>query len=359
MARTPHTSCRRGQRVEIVLKSGDKFTDKFVDRTGKYIVLESYGRIRGKDIKGFNPIKGGGEHMGISKQDRDTIKLQRERSAATLGMPKPSQTHGGGTRKNQRIRDYSLDSIPAENFVTIHPHPDAPIIGAPRLSTVSQLNITPSSTRIQPRDYHPVAPVRQYSQEEIANMNFQRETVPTPSPVHSDIGEAAANAVAKGISNAPVQGGTIEAALEEAKRKAKHYRHETQRCQMEAERWNAVVDSLNAALGIATSKTPASVSARPLTSDPSKPAANALKGAGQRPRGFWRKAIPSLLRGNGSPMSRSMLITELMNATGSSRDNVQQAYYKLLREGVIFDSGNEMIALPEWTSPSKVEAEAK
>lgn len=50
--KTPHTSCARGTKVRLVLRNGDVIVAKFVERTGKFIVLEGH-RLRGVDLKSF------------------------------------------------------------------------------------------------------------------------------------------------------------------------------------------------------------------------------------------------------------------------------------------------------------------
>lgn len=50
--KTPHTSCARGTRVRVVLRNGDVIIAKFLERTGKFLVLEGY-RLRGGDVKTF------------------------------------------------------------------------------------------------------------------------------------------------------------------------------------------------------------------------------------------------------------------------------------------------------------------
>jgi len=51
--RQPHTSCRRGTTVRIVLRTGEIIEDKFLERTGKFIILEKYGRLKPADIRTF------------------------------------------------------------------------------------------------------------------------------------------------------------------------------------------------------------------------------------------------------------------------------------------------------------------
>lgn len=53
MRKCPHTSCRKGTTVRIVLRTGEVIIDKFIDRTGKFVILEKYGRIKPSEIKSF------------------------------------------------------------------------------------------------------------------------------------------------------------------------------------------------------------------------------------------------------------------------------------------------------------------
>ena len=40
--KTPHSSCRRGKRVLVILRDGTEIIDKFVERTGKFVILENH-----------------------------------------------------------------------------------------------------------------------------------------------------------------------------------------------------------------------------------------------------------------------------------------------------------------------------
>lgn len=60
MPTTPHTSCRRGKRVRVVTQSGQVIIDKFVERTGKGIILRKTGFLRGRDIKAFSLFRAPG-----------------------------------------------------------------------------------------------------------------------------------------------------------------------------------------------------------------------------------------------------------------------------------------------------------
>jgi hypothetical protein len=48
---TIHTSTYKGKRVYVVLKTGEKFVDKFVDKKSGYVVLAEKGKIRKASIK--------------------------------------------------------------------------------------------------------------------------------------------------------------------------------------------------------------------------------------------------------------------------------------------------------------------
>lgn len=55
--KTPHTSCMRGTRVRVVLRDGSVIIDRFVERTGKFIVLAGH-RLRGGEVKAFSIYRG-------------------------------------------------------------------------------------------------------------------------------------------------------------------------------------------------------------------------------------------------------------------------------------------------------------
>ena len=54
---TPHTSCRKHKRVRVRLKGVGWIEDRFVERTGKFVVLEQHGRVRGRAITAFQIVK--------------------------------------------------------------------------------------------------------------------------------------------------------------------------------------------------------------------------------------------------------------------------------------------------------------
>lgn len=55
--RTPHTCCRRGKRVSVVLRDGSRLLDRFVERTGKFVVLEEAGRVQAGLIRVFKIVR--------------------------------------------------------------------------------------------------------------------------------------------------------------------------------------------------------------------------------------------------------------------------------------------------------------
>lgn len=56
--RTPHTACRRGKRVRVVLLDGEVFIDKFRENTGKFVHFESHPKVIKGQIKAFTIVKG-------------------------------------------------------------------------------------------------------------------------------------------------------------------------------------------------------------------------------------------------------------------------------------------------------------
>lgn len=54
--RTPHTSCRKGKRVRVVMKDGTIFIDKFVEQTGKFNIFEGH-KVRTGEIRAFSIYK--------------------------------------------------------------------------------------------------------------------------------------------------------------------------------------------------------------------------------------------------------------------------------------------------------------
>lgn len=54
--RTPHTAVKKGKRVMVKLKSGERFVDKFLDRKGHYVIFENHKVVKG-NIKSFSIYK--------------------------------------------------------------------------------------------------------------------------------------------------------------------------------------------------------------------------------------------------------------------------------------------------------------
>lgn len=54
---TPHTSCRKGKRVLVIMKDGRRIVDKFAERKGNYVVLDSV-RLWAGDIRAFTIHRG-------------------------------------------------------------------------------------------------------------------------------------------------------------------------------------------------------------------------------------------------------------------------------------------------------------
>jgi len=50
--RTPHTSCARGKRVRVTLRSGGSFVDRFIEKTSRSVVFENR-KVDRSDIKSF------------------------------------------------------------------------------------------------------------------------------------------------------------------------------------------------------------------------------------------------------------------------------------------------------------------
>jgi hypothetical protein len=57
-SKTPHTCCRRGKRVHVVLKDGTEFIAKFIERTGRFCLFEGGRRIARGEITVFTIVKG-------------------------------------------------------------------------------------------------------------------------------------------------------------------------------------------------------------------------------------------------------------------------------------------------------------
>ena len=55
--RTPHSACRKGKRVKVVLRDGTALIDHFEDRTDRWIVLRKHGRVMKSDLRAFIVLK--------------------------------------------------------------------------------------------------------------------------------------------------------------------------------------------------------------------------------------------------------------------------------------------------------------
>ncbi len=56
--RTPHTACRKGKRVQIILRDGRRIIDHFEGRTDRWVILREIGRVMKADIRAFMIFKG-------------------------------------------------------------------------------------------------------------------------------------------------------------------------------------------------------------------------------------------------------------------------------------------------------------
>jgi hypothetical protein len=54
--RTPHTAVKKGKRAKVVLKNGETFIDKFIDRKSRYVTFETRRVLKG-EIKSFAIFK--------------------------------------------------------------------------------------------------------------------------------------------------------------------------------------------------------------------------------------------------------------------------------------------------------------
>lgn len=53
MARTPHTSTRKGKRVLVLLRDGQRIDDIFEDAKGRFVILRQYGKLSKDQIRAF------------------------------------------------------------------------------------------------------------------------------------------------------------------------------------------------------------------------------------------------------------------------------------------------------------------
>jgi len=59
--RLGHTAVHKGRRVLVVLRSGELFIDRFIERTGRDIRLEGRGKVAKKDLRVMSLYKQQGE----------------------------------------------------------------------------------------------------------------------------------------------------------------------------------------------------------------------------------------------------------------------------------------------------------
>lgn len=59
-----HKDFRRGKRVLVILRSGERIVDKFMSNDSLGITLDTYGHINNKDIRAITIWKGGGRCTG-------------------------------------------------------------------------------------------------------------------------------------------------------------------------------------------------------------------------------------------------------------------------------------------------------
>lgn len=57
MARMPHTATKKGKRVHVILKSGEKLIDHFEGRTDRHVFLRARGRIAKSEIRAFSDYR--------------------------------------------------------------------------------------------------------------------------------------------------------------------------------------------------------------------------------------------------------------------------------------------------------------
>lgn len=55
--KTPHTAVYKGKRVKVILRDGEEFIDKFVDRKSRFVIFENHSKVLRGSIKSFAIIK--------------------------------------------------------------------------------------------------------------------------------------------------------------------------------------------------------------------------------------------------------------------------------------------------------------
>lgn len=72
---TPHTSCRKGKRVLVIMKDGRRIVDKFAERKGNYVVLDSV-RLWAGDIRAFTIHRGDRANPTVDPRPTSTGEKQ-------------------------------------------------------------------------------------------------------------------------------------------------------------------------------------------------------------------------------------------------------------------------------------------
>lgn len=54
--RTPHSSCKKGKKVRLILRNGNQIISKFIEKKGDFVVLES-GKYSMVHIRAFSIYK--------------------------------------------------------------------------------------------------------------------------------------------------------------------------------------------------------------------------------------------------------------------------------------------------------------
>jgi hypothetical protein len=58
MKSSPHTSCKKGKKVVVILRSGFRILDKFVEKRSKGVILKKRGFVPTKNIRAFSIYRG-------------------------------------------------------------------------------------------------------------------------------------------------------------------------------------------------------------------------------------------------------------------------------------------------------------
>ncbi len=57
MANCPHTHFKKGSSLFVILKTGETFFDKFVEKKAKYIILREHGKIMKNKLRSISFAK--------------------------------------------------------------------------------------------------------------------------------------------------------------------------------------------------------------------------------------------------------------------------------------------------------------